>query len=407
MNLKIPNVTVHPASLKYLHQGHPWVTLDSFSKKFPPNPFLIAREAKSSFLLLHDPHHNKIKARLWSSQTSVPVVSVETFHTQLLDRLRAAILKRKVLRASHPQVFKRDNFYLFFAEADFIPGLQGLLLGDRLILLDFTKTIWESHLDFIFSQVKQLATTILELEIREMFYQKRPGPFLTYPDKTPARANPFVIKEFDLRYNLNFTLGSDPGLYTDMSAVRFHTAPLFPQARVLNLFSYTGAFSLFALAHGARQVTSVDLSPKYMALLTENLRLNPHLDPAKHQALIGPVNAKVKDLEAAHALFEVIICDPPSASSDGHSRHNHWKTAGELLASLDPLLASGGSLVVFNNTHQITRKKFEQDLRQIPALKKYSMKEFYGLDFDCPRLPHFPEGDYLKGVLLKKIHSSS
>ncbi|MBI2521237.1 MAG: class I SAM-dependent methyltransferase [Bdellovibrio sp.] len=366
---------------------------------------MTTRNAKSSFLLLHDPHHSKIRARLWSSQQGQSDrCDMETFHLQLVERLKAALTKRKMLKSSHPQVFNRDNYYLFFAEADFIPGLQGLLLGNSFILFDFTRTIWEPHIDFIFSQVKQLTSTVLNQDIQEFFYQKRPGPFLSYPSKTAAPANDFVIAEFNLRYSLNFNLGSDLGLYTDMSSVRFHTSPLYSDARVLNLFSYTGAFSLFALSQGARQVTSVDLSPKYMARLNENLLLNPQLNASIHHSLVGPVNSKVKELIDASALFDVIVCDPPSASSDGHSQHNHWKSMGEFLSMLDTLVASGGTLLVFNNTHQITRKKFEQDLAQIPALNKYTLREFYGLSFDCPRLPHFPEGDYLKGVALKKNH---
>ncbi len=398
----VSQVTVHPASLKYLQKGHPWVTLDSYSKKFPQNPFLFTKGHESSFLLLHDPHHNKIKARLWSSKQTRAEITRDIFLTQLAERLKSAITKRKTLKASHAPVFQRDNFYLFFAEADFIPGLQGLLLGQRFILQDFTKTIWHPYLDFIFSHVKQLTAQILGIEIEETFYQQRPGPFLTYPEKKPPAANPFIISEFGVRYNLNFALGSDPGLYTDMSAVRFQTASLYAQARVLNLFSYTGAFSLFALAQGAREVTSVDLSAKYMAILNENLALNPQLKAQTHHALIGPVQSKVKELLTAKKIFEVIICDPPSASSDGRSRQNNWKAAGELLALLDPLLAPGGKLIVFNNTHQITRKKFEQDLSQIPTLKNYISSRALGLDFDCPRLPHFPEGDYLKGIVLTK-----
>ncbi|MEK6623696.1 MAG: hypothetical protein AABY86_01925, partial [Bdellovibrionota bacterium] len=207
MASKVSNVIVHPASLKYLQKGHPWVTLDSFSKKFPPDPFLITRDSKSSFLLLHDPNHNKIRARLWSSQPLRTGANFDDFRLQLVQRLRDAISKRKILKTSHPQVFDRENYYLFFAEADFIPGLQGLLLGDRFILLDSTKDIWEPHLDFIFSQVKQLTTSILKYEIRETFYQKRPGPFLTYPGKMPAPANPFVISEYNIHYGLNFTIG--------------------------------------------------------------------------------------------------------------------------------------------------------------------------------------------------------
>jgi len=236
------------------------------------------------------------------------------------------------------------------------------------------------------------------------FYtQQRPGGIQEFKSKTcPApQSHTHFIKEFDVAYKLDFKQGADPGIYTDMAAIRFSLASFFKDAQVLNLYCYTGAFSLFALEQKAKAVTSIDLSPRYMTWLEENLSHNSNL-PRAHHSIVGPCLDKLKIMAKQNAQFDTIICDPPSSSSDGKTRQNNFQLGEELWPLLDLVLAKQGTLILFNNTHQITRKKFVETVKNFPAFKHYQILKEIKSQGDVESLKNFPEGDYLKGIVLKK-----
>jgi 23S rRNA (cytosine1962-C5)-methyltransferase len=191
-----------------------------------------------------------------------------------------------------------------------------------------------------------------------------------------------------------------------MSSIRHTLAPLIKKdSSVLNLYSYTGAFSLWALKLGAKEVTSVDLSPKYIEWLQQNLGLNPELNSAQHQALVMSVDESLEKFISENKKFDFIICDPPSSSSDGEKRTSAIKAYRELLLKMDKVLLPQGRLVIFLNTHQVTNQKFEKTIQDnLKELKlNYKLGTRLSLGQDCPTLKNFPEGSYLKGLVLEKL----
>jgi 23S rRNA (cytosine1962-C5)-methyltransferase len=174
---------------------------------------------------------------------------------------------------------------------------------------------------------------------------------------------------------------------------------------MLNLYSYTGAFSLWAMKLGAKFVASVDLSPKYIEWLQQNLGLNPDLNSAQHESLTMSVDEALDKLKAEEKKFDFIVCDPPSSSSDGEKRTSAIKSYKDLLSKMDKVLNPKGRIVVFLNTHQVTNQKFEKTIQEnLSELKlNYKLGTRLSLGQDCPTLKGFPEGSYLKGIVLEKI----
>lgn len=194
-------------------------------------------------------------------------------------------------------------------------------------------------------------------------------------------------------------------LYTDMSHIRERIKPyLSEKTKFLNLFSYTGAFSLWALKNKAEDVVSVDLSPKYIEWLQNNLELNAELDHKKHQAMIMSVEDALDSLAKEGRSFNVILSDPPSSSSDGNKRTSAISNYKDLLMRMNKVLDVGGVMIVFLNTHQVTAQKFERVITDnLKELKlNYVIRDRLRLGGDCPTLKGFPEGDYLKGLILEK-----
>ena len=401
---KIPECQIHPVSIKLLRQGHPWITPDSYSNRFPrKNEFVIALDEKRRpmALLIHDPHHKNVKARLWT--TKYPFErETQNFTAGIQARIDLAIEKRQQMK----ELKERENFYLVFGEADQLPGLFIQKLNDRILIQFYTafwnryKTVIQAAIQDIFPEIKDENFWFqLRGETREL--QKLPVNAVDI-----NRRDEFHLSEFGNQYLVRLGSSYDHGLYTDMSSVRFTLQKLVHQdSRVLNLYSYTGAYSLWALKLGAQQVTSVDLSPKYIEWLQQNLGLNHELDTTKHDALTMSVDDALEKLKGEEKQFDLIICDPPSSSSDGDKRTSAIKAYRDLLIKMDKVLAQRGVLVIFLNTHQTTAHKFERVIQDY--LKELNLKYKSGLKLnlgqDCPTLKGFPEGSYLKGLVLEKL----
>lgn len=400
---KLPECTIHPISIKLIRGGHPWITSDSFSNRFPrQSEFVVAMDDRKRpmALLLHDPHHKNIKARLWSTKYPFDR-EAQHFTASLQARLDQAFEKR----AKMPELKERENYYLCFGEADQLPGLFILKLNDR-VLIQFYTSFWNRYKSIIQTTLQEVHPDIkdenvwfqLRGETREL--QKLPQNITD-----EKRRDEFHIQEFGLQYLIRLGSSYDHGLYTDMSSIRHVLKGSVKEgSKVLNLFSYTGAFSLWSLKLGATDVVSVDLSPKYIEWLQQNIGLNPDLDSTKHEALVMSVEDAIARLKSEERKFDLIICDPPSSSSDGEKRTSAIKNYKELLQKMDAILEPKGKLVVFLNTHQVTAHKFDKTMQDyLNELKlNYKITSRLALGQDCPTLKGFPEGSYLKGLVLEK-----
>jgi 23S rRNA (cytosine1962-C5)-methyltransferase len=400
---KIPECLIHPVSIKLLRQGHPWITSDNFSNRFPKqSEFIVAMDERKRpiALLIHDPHHRNVKARVWSTKFPFDR-EAQHFTASIQGRLDLAFDKR----FQQKELKERENYYLVFGEADQLPGLFILKLKDR-ILVQFYTNFWNRYKSIIQTTLQEIFPEITDENI---WYQLRGET--KQLQKLPQnlvdldRKDEFHLAEFGIQYLIRLGLSYDHGLYTDMSSIRqIIKGYIKPQMKVLNLFSYTGAFSLWSLKLGASSVVSVDLSPKYIEWLQHNLSLNPELDHTRHEAMNKSVEEALEEVHKEKRTFDLIICDPPSSSSDGEKRTSAIKAYKELLMKMDRVLANHGKLVIFLNTHQLNQDKFERTVKDylIELKLDYKISSRLQLGQDCPTLKGFPEGSYLKGMVLEK-----
>ncbi len=395
---------IHPISIKQIQKGHPWVTTDQYSEKFQPNErFIVAANRRRPFaLLLHDPAHKSIRARVWATNGDFQK-QIKNFKNDLAVRIKNAIVKR----AKANYLEKRDHFYLIFAEGDNIPGILVHYLGGE-ILIQFYMTFWDTYKDyFIQTLIKNINDHLNEdVSFENIWIQHRSEV------KQPAKCNDFntsfknlEISEFGIKYKVTLGKYYDHGIYTDMAAIREKIGNELANSKsVLNLFSYTGAFSLYALGKGAEDVVSVDLSENYLAWLDENIALNEEINKDKHTSMPIATLEALNEFVKNEKKFDFIISDPPSSSSDGNKRTNALADYKETLPLMDSILNQKGNLLVFINTHKVSMKKFEDRIDQIIKQKKLPLKvksKFF-LSEDCPHKKGFPEGSYLKGLLLTK-----
>tara|TARA_B100001971_G_scaffold215182_1_gene259096 strand:+ start:40084 stop:41307 length:1224 start_codon:yes stop_codon:yes gene_type:complete len=404
MNQLLPLYDVHPISIKLLKKGHPWIIKDKFTDKFQPRErFIVAKERRRPFsLLIHDPKHSNIKARVWSSSGDFGKL-IKNFKKDLQQRIFKAIKKRQDLKI----IEKRDNIFLIFGEADELPGIKATLLGDQ-VLIQFYSYFWENYEELVINNIIKTTNQVLNKDITkaDVWIQYRADS--SAQKKAPKSLDPncsyknIQVKEFGVLYNVQLGKLYDYGLYTDMASVRSHLEGIFKDSdSVLNLFSYTGAFSLYSLALGSKDVVSVDLSESYIQDLEENILLN-EFDKDSHQSIIDSVENAMNHLNKENRVFDLIISDPPSSSSDKNKRSNALKDYEKLLPKMVKSLKPGGKIIAFLNTHKINRNKFRQKLEQIITENNFPLKitKTLKLAEDCPELRGFPEGSYLKGFIL-------
>ncbi len=195
--------------------------------------------------------------------------------------------------------------------------------------------------------------------------------------------------------------GPDVGAYPDMRDVRAWLEPHWRGTRVLNLFAYTGAFSVAAAVHGASQVVSVDLSRGIMDRLELNLVRNG-VDSATTEQLVEDAFKALDRLRRQGRSFDRVIVDPPSFSRGPEGTWSAEQALDRLVAAAARVVAADGWLVVASNHGQTAPRAFRGAL--IDGLRRAgrSARElaFFGAAADHPAALHFPEGHYLKVAVL-------
>lgn len=379
--------SLHPETYKSLRKGHPWITRDKFSEKIKPKPLLqefFDSSKKSLGYFLIDKDHLKVIGRFWSK-------------TKTTD-LRSEI-KKRVSKSSQKRLSKfvtRGSFYLVFGEADQLPGLF-IQKFNSLYFIQYQTKFWKEHLKAICEALELDVNDSVYVQERVLGEKKLPPSFFS---GKKLSGDEYISNELSLKFKLKLALNHDIGWYLDMSSIRFQIEGHFKNKKnLLNLFSYTGAFSLKGL-ESSLEVTSVDVSKNYMNWLEENISINQLEDG--HESLVMNCEKALDKLQKDQRRFDLIICDPPSFSSNGKKRKTAMDFYKENSKTMFDLLSAGGIGIFFINTHKITPKSFKEKMSSFLS-KKATVIEYLGLAGDCPTLNFFPEGDYLKGLIFRKV----
>ena len=159
------------------------------------------------------------------------------------------------------------------------------------------------------------AAQALELPLRQVVLKQRHGqrPQAQYRKLGP-RGEDFIVGESEHRFIVNLTDYLDSGLFLDHRQTRALVQSLAAGKRVLNLFCYTGSFSVYAAAGGAKTSTSVDLSNTYLDWARRNFELNG-MDTGRHRLVQADARRFVEDEAAAGQRYDLIVLDPPSFSN--------------------------------------------------------------------------------------------
>ena len=207
-----------------------------------------------------------------------------------------------------------------------------------------------------------------------------------------------VVLENDLKFKVNWEEGQKTGFFIDQRVNRDLVRQYSRGRKVLNTFCYTGGFSVAALAGGAREVVSIDLSERAVKLADENVRLN-FGDEAAHEAIACNAVEYLKDIDDS---YDLIILDPPAFAKHhkvlGNALQGYKKINARALQKIRP----GGILFTFSCSQAVSRELFRTTIFTAAAIAGRRVRIIGQLTqpADHPINIYHPEGEYLKGLVV-------
>ena len=311
-------------------------------------------------------------------------------------RLRNAWQMRKDLNLIRPD---NDAFRLVHGEGDYLPGLIVDVYGNTAVMQAHTPGI-----HFMRRRIAGALTELPGLPIKNVYYKSETTlPYKAHLDPV----NEYLAGDFDgalatengLRFNIDWLRGQKTGFFLDQRENRSLLQQYAHGRKVLNMFCYTGGFSVYALRGNAQLVHSVVSSTKAIALTEANVDLNFPGDK-RHEAYATDAFRFLDDME--DSAYDLIILDPPAFVKHRGAIQNGLRGYRRLNTAALRKIAPGGILFTFSCSQLVNKDMFrmsvfsaaEQAGRKVRILHQLTQAPDHPVDI-C-----HPEGEYLKGLVL-------
>lgn len=270
------------------------------------------------------------------------------------------------------KIAKRQNISCYRIYDHDMPEFPFIIekYGDTLYVSEYKRnhSLNEDAHQFWMTQSIQVMSGVLEIAPENVFTklrQRKAGREGQY-QKTADTKSEFVVEENGLQFIVNLADYLDTGLFLDHRTTRKMVQDQSAGKRVLNLFAYTGSFSVYAAAGNAAQVTTVDLSNTYINWARRNIELNGFTDEIRNRFIAADVIQYLQTLE--QASFDIIVMDPPTFSNSKKMegvldiQRDHVGLVNNCLHALSP-----GGLLYFSNNY--TRFQLDEKAIKASAIK--------------------------------------
>ena len=375
-----------PGQLKRgLQAGHPWVYRDHVPRGFQAasGTWVKVRAGSYSAFALWD-ETSRIALRLFS-ELQVPDAN------WVRERLAQALALRRSLLDEQTSAYR-----LLYGEGDGIPGLTVDVYGSFAVIVTYADS-----LEAVVPWVVRALVELLKLHgiVRRARVRDGEPPRLeVLHGRLPPRD--LIIAEHGVRMQVDLFLGQKTGLFLDHRENRRFMGELCAGKRVLNLFSYTGAFSLYAARAGATSVTSVDMSQPAARAARANFELNG-LDPDQHEFLSEDVFEFLERTRQAGKTYDTVICDPPSFANSREQLKNALRAYVRVNSAGLRVLETSGLYAAASCTAQVSIEAFRGALAEaaVNAKRRFQIVHDAAHAPDHPIFAGHPEGRYLKFIV--------
>jgi 23S rRNA (cytosine1962-C5)-methyltransferase len=367
-------------------RGHPWVYAGGVVEPVPPPgtpvQLLDAKGRPAAFGL---------------TDAGDVVVRVLGRHAEPIPALIAARVASALAHRARVIPPETDAYRLLHGEGDGLPGVVVDRYGDVGVLRLYAGC-WEPHMPALIDAL--MAVPGMRSLLRRLGVRRVDGDSGAVPAAGAPAPERLVVQECGLRFVVRPYTGQKTGLFLDQREHRRWIGGVSAGATVLNLFAYTGGFSVYAAAAGAKRVVTVDISAPAIEDARENFRLNG-LDPAAHGFEVRDVFTATK--EALGGPFSVVVCDPPALSHDKKADGNARAGYRDLATLAGQLVAQDGLLATASCTARLSQDKWEEAVRE--GLRKAGRWSWVWRAAEPPDHPvaldHL-EGRYLKFAALRR-----
>ncbi|MBX7082664.1 MAG: class I SAM-dependent rRNA methyltransferase [Nannocystaceae bacterium] len=385
------------AAARGLRSGHPWVFRDSLVRS-------PAELAAGACVKVADEDGVLLGWGLFEPEGAIALRVVSRAEHFVWDKaaIAARVDEAARLRERHLGDGLGTACRLVHGEGDGLPGLAVDRLGDYLLIFKYSRAA-EAWLDTLVEVLQDRfapAGVYMQDRLRPVSAEDRRPPAFHLAGKVAPPE--FEVEEDGLRFLIDVTAPVSPGLFLDLREGRRMVERLAGSRRVLNLFSFTGAFGIRAVRGGASEVFNVDAAARSHARCRQNLQASG-LDPQACTPLDGDAFKHLERLRVRSERFDLVVVDPPPFSRVGNKVFSALRNWQDLMAAIVQVVAPGGLVLAVSNASKLPEDELMQaiGLGAVAGGRDAVVIGECGLPPDFPVPPAFVEGRYLKVKLLR------
>ena len=417
-----PRVFLNNKEEKEIQQGFPWVFDNEIShikhradsaddKSEWKNEALRECSVKDGAIVeVYTKAGGFLGTGIINKKSKITVRIIGSQHADVIMSDPAAFYEKKVLDAYNMRrMFYKDSdsYRLIFGEADFIPGLICERFcndsGRVIIVVQFLSLSCEVFRKEILEALKKVCKPDCIYERSDASVRDKEGLEQTAGWIYGKGETQFDIVENGIKLGVDIANGQKTGYFLDQKFNRITAASFCKGKSVLDTFTHTGAFGLNAFKAGAREVTSVDISPEAVEMVEHNIKLNNAGSVMK--AVCADVFDLLKQYESEGKKFDVIILDPPAFTKSAKMIEKAYGGYKEINLRALRLLNEGGILVTCSCSYFMETNMFCDMLMHaaMDSHKRIQILEKRGAGPDHPVLLGYPKSEYLKCVVCRVL----
>ncbi|WP_040400376.1 class I SAM-dependent rRNA methyltransferase [Cecembia lonarensis] len=374
-----------------IQRKHHWVFSGAIAQKdedLQNGQLVQVVDHKDNFLAVGHFQYGSIMVRLISFESA-------TINTDFwIKKINTAFRLRETLGLIHNP--ETNVYRLIHGEGDGLPGL--------IIDLYHGTAVIQTHHIGMYRQVKEIAQALKAVygEKLDAVYDKSaetlPKNYGVENRLVFGQPKTQTVLEYGCQYEIDWEKGQKTGFFVDQRENRHLLAQYSKDRKVLNTFCYSGGFSVAALKAGAKEVHSVDISAKAIALTEANVALNGKFK-SRHTAIVADV---VKYIREITDDFDIIVLDPPAFAKNIKARHNAVQAYKRLNGEALKKIKSGGLLFTFSCSQVVDKQLFAHTVTAaaLESGRKVKILHYLSQPPDHPINIFHTETEYLKGLVL-------
>ena len=404
-------IYLKPHKEESLKRFHPWVFSGAIARVVLDASHQAAAPEEGELVCVHSASNEVLGVGHWqvgSIAVRILAFGVDTLPADFWnERIRAAYRVRESIGLIQPD---NNTFRLIHGEGDFLPGLIIDVYADTAVIQAHSVGMHVCRHEIakaVLAEVPQVNNVYYKsddtLPFKAPIEGEKTGWLITN-DQLPM-TNEFWSTENGLSFRIDWLRGQKTGFFIDQRENRALVERYAKDKDVLNMFCYTGGFSLYALRGGAKTVDSVDVSQKAIELVNVNVARNFPNDPRHHAYAADAfdfLSDKITNHKSQITNYNLIILDPPAFAKHRDAVKNALRGYQRINAKAIEMIRPGGILFTFSCSQAVVKEAFRLAVFSAAAQVGRKVRILHQLHQpqDHPINIYHPEGEYLKGLVL-------